>query len=210
MSGLWYVTFGDTITLLLSFFVMLSTFSSYSKEEFTEFAGAWAQMTNYSAFYGGKNDSKVPSPPRAVDWTAAGSEKPTEEEGKSTRNPRHSECLASMADAYHSRRVLHINSSRLFWGQGELLTPAGQLHLKLLANFIKSVPCHVIIGHSSAKHQSDSENLQRPWAVLNYLREAQPEIADRLSLTMAGADLSQQTNGESIMEITIVARRMAP
>ena len=43
---IWIVSFADMITLLLSFFVMLTTFSSYSKEDLSKFAGVWAQLAD--------------------------------------------------------------------------------------------------------------------------------------------------------------------
>jgi flagellar motor protein MotB len=149
--GLWYVSFADMITLLLSFFVMLTTFSSYSKEDLTKFAGVWAQLADYSVFSSKHgNEGLAPPAEHPVDFTQAGSEKPTGTEPRVVDDAGESQWVA-MADAYNRRRVLQIPSGRLFWGtgtQGTLLTPAGKAHLKMLASFLRQVPCQVLIGNS--------------------------------------------------------------
>ena len=74
--GLWYVSFADMITLLLSFFVMLTTFSSYSKEGMNKFAGTCAYIASYSLVAGRPEHSMVPTE-RAYEQVKEGSEKPT-------------------------------------------------------------------------------------------------------------------------------------
>ncbi len=128
--GLWYVSFSDMITLLLSFFVMLTTFSSYSKEDLSRFSGVWAQLADYSVFTGRHgNESLAPQPDRPYDYTMNGSEKPSGADHNTVESTGESQWLASMADAYSRRRVLHIPSRMLFWGkdtQGTTLMPAGK------------------------------------------------------------------------------------
>ena len=209
--GLWYVSFADMITLLLSFFVMLTTFSSYSKEDLSKFAGVWAQLADYSVFSGNHgNDGFVAPADRPVDFTQTGSEKPTGSDPRAMENPGESQWIA-MADAYNRRRVLQVPASRLFWGtgtQGTLLTPAGKTHLKMLASFIRQVPCQVLIANSissSILPSCKGQELDRPYALLEHLRNEEHIAPGRIGLKVSGSELADSSGQEGVMEITLLA-----
>ena len=214
--GLWYVSFADMITLLLSFFVMLTTFSSYSKEDLSKFSGIWAQMADYSVFAGKHgNEGLAPPAERPVDPTMAGSEKPTGAENHVVESTGESDWLSSAADAYNNRRVLRVSASRLFWGmgtQGTLLTPAGRAHLKKLCVFIRQVPCQVLIGNSISSgvlSKSKGQELDRPYAVMEYMRTDGKVPPERLALTMAGPEMADAADDEGIIEITLLSGGVA-
>jgi flagellar motor protein MotB len=209
--GLWYVSFADMITLLLSFFVMLTTFSSYSKEDLTKFAGVWAQLADYSVFSSvHSNEGLAPSSQRPVDFTQAGSEKPTESDPRVVQNTGESQWTA-IADAYSRRRVLQVPSSRLFWGTGTqctLLTPAGKAHLKMLSAFLRQVPCQVLIGNSIASGILPSckgQELDRSYALLEHLRNEEHVAPGRIGLKASGPELADSSGLEGVMEITLLA-----
>ena len=202
------------ITLLLSFFVMLTTFSSYSKEDLSKFAGVWVQMADYSVFSGVHGEGVAPPPQRPVDFTQRGSEKPTQTEPRIVEDPGESQWMASMADAYSRRRVLHIPASRLFWGmgtQGTLLTPAGKSHLKMLASFIRQVPCQVLIGNSIASGvlpNCGGQELDRPYALLEHLQRGK-HSAGRVGLKVCGPEIADGEGEEGVLEITLLAEGLA-
>ena len=87
--GDWIVTFSDCMTLLLCFFVLLLTFSSFDEVELQKLAGAFQCNTDESIFPNPRvsKDSVVPQRPREVDQTLKGSEMPTLSENRMTQNP---------------------------------------------------------------------------------------------------------------------------
>ena len=213
--GLWYVSFSDMITLMLSFFVMLTTFSSYSKEEMTQFAGIWASLADYSVLSGRLGREAVaPAANRVLDRTEKGSEKPagSASETNYVEDPLQSPWLAAMAQAYHNRRVLRIPTSRLFWGlasQGTMMTEAGSKHLKLLSAFLREVPCRILISDSISSKVLPSchgDELNRPYAVMEYLRTSGGVAPDRLGLAASGTELADRMGEDGVIEITLVSR----
>ena len=145
--GPWIVTFSDCMTLLLCFFVLLMTFSSFDDVAADRLSGLLPSMS-----FDGLSDSRrtiresvVPARPRGVDHTSQGSEMPTQHPPKRTENPQRPLEITSI-DAYRDRKVFHIPSPRLFWGNGPSLTPSGTQYLGMVASFMKMVPCQVIVG----------------------------------------------------------------
>lgn len=202
--GLWYVSFSDMITLLLSFFVILTSFSSFSKESLDKFSGACAYIANYSILPSRhiSQDSLAPVK-KYMDWTQQGSEKtPNEYELTNITKPKASEWLAGMSAAYHNRRVFCLPSSGLFWGKGASLIPAGKGHLDLMASYLKMMPCQVTIAQSSIDGDA-SAGVDRAWAILEYwttrgLKQEHMAIAAIDSAAARGA-------GQSVIEITVTA-----
>jgi chemotaxis protein MotB len=204
--GLWYISFSDMITLLLSFFVMLTTFSSFSKEVGTKFEGI-AEGINNSSLFTGNNpyNSVVPAPDRVVDWTNKGSEKPTDGGTENIHKPRSSFWEAN-ANAYRDRQVFIIPGSRLFWGKGNTLTYAGKELLNMLGEFLKAVPCQVVIreGYPEADDGADV-NLNRASAIVEYLTTKQSIASRRFSLSATNSAGARKL-GRPVVEIMLLAR----
>ena len=147
---------------------------------------------------------------RLTDFTQKGSEKPTDSDPVAVENAGASQWLASMADAYSRRRVLQIPSTRLFWGQGTVMTAAGRQHLRLLAAFIRQTPCQVLIGNSVSSDilsARKGQELDRPYAMLSYLRDQEHIPSGRLGLKDCSSELADSEGKEGIIEITLLAER---
>ncbi len=205
--GLWYISFSDMITLLLSFFVMLTTFSSFSKESLDKFSGAWAYIANYSVFpVKNINQDSLIENTRYIDWSPDGSEKPPADMGlDAIRRPRDSFWMENMANAYHDRRMFYIPSSRLFWGKGSSLIPAGKAHLDKIASFMKLVPCTMIVGESNSEELSmDGRAFERAWAIIEYVSARAGIGTERFSIASIGNAAAGQMD-QSVMEVTLMA-----
>jgi chemotaxis protein MotB len=149
--GDWIVTFSDCMTLLLCFFVLLLTFSSFEEIELGQFTGSFKSASHTSIFSTKREvkDSVVPPAERPADHTVAGSEKPTEAEIKSTRRTRKPLYVVS-SDAFSNRKTFHIPSGELFWANGTGLKRRGRKRLEMIADLIRKVPCEVVISESSS------------------------------------------------------------
>lgn len=205
--GLWYVSFSDMITLLLSFFVMLTTFSSFSKESLERFSGVWAYVNNYSIFSGRSlpQESVMPQE-KFIDRTVEGSEKPPADGGlEPNRRAKAQPWLAGTNQAYADERVFYVPSTRLFWGKGASMMEAGRKHLDLLAKYLRLVPCQVAVGESNPAGLGDVSDraLERSWTVIEYLVGTCGLERDRFSIAHAEESISRSLAGQPIVEITL-------
>jgi len=196
----WMVTFSDCMTLLLCFFVVLVTFSSFDEVELDKLGGAFPGLS-YEAVFPNKRtikDALIPPKETQVDFTPEGSEKPTGEVPKEIENPK-APGKALGAEAYRDLKVVSIPSARLFYARGSSLRPEGKELLKLIAGFVRSLPCKVIIG------ETGNVSLERPWAVVQHLMRTEKLPAEQLSISAGTAPSAQSAPGRPQTTITLVA-----
>ncbi|MHC4265501.1 MAG: flagellar motor protein MotB [Planctomycetota bacterium] len=163
----WMVTFSDCMTLLLTFFVLLLSFSTFEDKTFTNLkviystylpsVGLETRATNEAV--SGIQFIRIESEPDQ------GSEKPTDKR-KESGGLR----LTQPLDFYNYK-VFVIPSSEVFWGNGTAISVSGRETLSMMAEFLKGNPLRVVIGETDL----DKENrpldfgLSRAYAIINYL-----------------------------------------
>ncbi|MBS3734254.1 MAG: hypothetical protein KGY99_04935 [Phycisphaerae bacterium] len=166
-AGDWIVTFSDCMTLLLCFFVLLLTFSSFEEIEAKRLAGAFDYMTLHSVFPIKREipSSIVPPIPRQQDQVREGAETPQDADWDRIEIPEKLPEILAL-DAYKDRRVLSFRSSDMFWARGVTLTPEAENCLRMIATFVRQVPCRVVIRETSPQI-----GLGRAAAVARYLAD---------------------------------------
>jgi len=183
--GPWIVTFSDCMTLLLCFFVLLLTFSSFDEAAKAKLAGAF----NYRSFESifplehRPKESVTPSLERPVDRTQHGSEMPTDVETEMTKNPRKNHNPFG-DDAYRDRQTFRVPSDRLFVGRSTVPNESGRQYLDKVAAFVQHMPCRVVISETSEDPPSGPADLglQRSWAILHYFVHQKGLPASRFSV----------------------------
>src|SRR3989304_1899861 len=77
--GLWVVTFSDCMTNMLTFFLLLLTFSSFEETSYNQFKGAFRYEGSASIFPGAMEvpSSSIEPAPREADRTEEGSDAAT-------------------------------------------------------------------------------------------------------------------------------------
>ena len=204
----WMVTFSDCMTLLLTFFVLLLSFSSFDDRVFRRlkviYSRAFASIT---PVIGTDSDSLLLLPRvKYTDDLDQGSEKPTLEEGladgvmKETR----------LADL-HGAMAFRFPSKRLFWGAGTVLSAEGRGTMNTMASFLRRVPSRIIITENGPSNNSGSEyfGLPRAWAITEYLSAEQEIDSGRFNIAAAGAAMQQDPrkggpdSGQSESERTV-------
>jgi chemotaxis protein MotB len=182
----WMLTFSDCMTLLLTFFVLLITFSA---------PGSGPVISQTSAVFRrimpgfGRSDGRYRDAllnvlgvePAA--YVAGGSATPTSETtgwGNLTQD-------FSVRD-FSSRRVFLIPSKNIFWGKGTFVSLQGRGILQTMVDLLKRLPNRVIIseGGDGGPKDGDRLGLQRAWVVLEYLAARQHLGRDRFSLSVTG------------------------
>jgi len=204
-APLWMVTFSDCMNLLLTFFVLLVTFSSFGpiKEEgISYFGSAMRSAFGTPAGAGGGHDTSSMVPSNRVvgmDQPEYGSERPTDSPSSNTRSGSLNENL--QAADYRTHKVFLIPSRKVFLGRGKALSPDGRYFLAVMAAFLRKVPSSVVISENGpAKHTGDADlGLSRALTVLEHLVCAEGLGDERLSIAAESIAPPEDTGGSALV-----------
>jgi chemotaxis protein MotB len=195
----WMVTFSDCMTLLLTFFVLLISFSSFDDKVFKRMESALAEGLPSVGIKSISNDRAFEARPQIIYKKARdrGSEQPTPE-GKHESNPSQS---LDFSD-FQNQKVFVLPSERVFWGRGVLMSSHGQQVLADVAALLKATTNRIIVSEFDlAKEAEPDMGLRRAWYVMRYFVEEQGLDGTRFSLS------SNSTVGEEIVRKSHVFRR---
>ncbi|RKY24950.1 MAG: hypothetical protein DRP62_02505 [Planctomycetota bacterium] len=179
----WMVTFSDCMTLLLTFFVLLLSFSSFDDKVFRKLKVIFAEaLPSVSPETTRDKDAFLDTPQfmyqQEID---KGSEKPTLSSGTENNLKEDTKPVD-----FRNRKVFLIPSGRIFWGKGTVISFRGRRILSAMASFLKEAPNRIVISEN--KHSADNSEhlgLRRAWAVLNYLTSKQAVDKSRFSISAA-------------------------
>ncbi len=208
----WMVTFSDCMTLLLTFFVLLLTFSSFDDRVFRNLKVVYARaFTNVSLATRSDRDAVLDMPPvKVVVELDKGSETQTTTRGEQ-------ENLMRESDPVNLSRglALLISSKEIFWGQGAVLSSEGRKAMDLVGSFLIRAPSRVVISEIGVEDGRNSVHfgLPRAWAVMEYLT-AKPGLGrERFSISQASSlppgnsgTNSAGANSERKVEIVLLER----
>jgi hypothetical protein len=154
------------MSLLMAFFVMLSTFSSFGPAETAKLHRA-VKATLMSDYYGGWFRSQpygaVGPQSLAAGQLAKGSEKPTLEEGSG-----HSLLAESQPEDFRTRKIFVVESKDIFWGAGVTLSTNGRDYLDTLATFSRQVSDRLVISESGPGKDAEL-GLRRAIVIVKHL-----------------------------------------
>jgi chemotaxis protein MotB len=181
----WMVTFSDCMTLLLTFFVLLLSFSSFDDKVFPKMESAFNEgLSSIGIRTNRKDDAFMPTPRIMYDRDPdEGSEKPTVD-GQYQTNPKTS---LDFMD-FQNQKVFLVPSEDLFLGRGTRTSGSGRQMLTDVAALLKAVPNRVIVSeHALATDDTvaDEIGLTRAWTVAQFLTDGQGIEKTRLSITSA-------------------------
>ena len=185
----WMVTFSDCMTLLLTFFVLLLSFSSLDEKVFRKLRVIFMDALP------GTSQSKEPKRDAVLSTKqivmtpelGEGSERPTLLKGLN-ENVREE----TPAD-FRSRKVFSVSSEKVFWGNGALISAEGRRIITTMASFLEEVPSRVVICENGPAGKGGAEQLglSRAWAVLEYLTSSQNLDKNWFSIS-AASTLAQE------------------
>lgn len=185
----WMVTFSDCMTLLLTFFVLLLSFSSFDdKDHFRKMSSSIAYQFSFDKKDTIEQDSvsDVVPPIQKMHWS---SEKPTLDNEKQEGFKRKTE----PADFLRLNTFL-ISSDEVFWGTGSTLSSNGRKVLTDLSLFLKELPDYsAIISESGPQNTPEMQNMafDRVWAIYEYLKDEQGITQQQLSISSAGTAVKE-------------------
>jgi chemotaxis protein MotB len=185
----WMVTFSDCMTLLLTFFVLLLSFSSFDDKLFRKMEKALAEgLPSVGVSITRDRESFVSiSPVKHEEELEKGSEKSTLD-GQVEANPKDAVDLLEL----QNRKVFLIQSDKIFWGRGAEISLAGRQILSDFAAFLKTAPNRVVISENSPDpHGGDKTSLnmglERSWSAMEYLTAKQG--LDKMQFSISAASM---------------------
>lgn len=178
----WMVTFCDCMTLLLTFFVLLLSFSSFDDAAMSRVQQSIGFGMKAASTQRGNINSSL-----AKKKTIVKTEIITE--GSVTPTPPTDKQLGSIAKnrrltEYERQKVFSIASNKIFVGNAAAINPANKKILEYFVVFLKAVPSRVVITEFDPENpdKSDRVSIQRAWALMNYFIESKV-AADRFSIS---------------------------
>ena len=199
-APLWIISFADMISLLMAFFVMLSTFSGFGAAGSKELKRA-AKIALSANYYGGwYRDPPLSSMARHMrtsGQTQKGSEKPTLEESQGTG------LLAETEPAgFENRKIFLIESQKVFWAAGTTLSKDGREFLDLFASFVSMMPDKIAISESGPGPDGEL-GINRAIAVMTYLN-SKGISKNRFSIGAKGMLPDNNFSAQRMLEITLL------
>ena len=211
--GAWIVTFSDCMTLLLCFFVLLMTFSSFDDVELRRMKGIFDTRSFSSVFPIRQQvkDSLIDPPDRPIDHTKDGSDTPTRREPTKTANPEQHKAIPN-DDAHRDCRIVRIPSEEMFHGQGYQLSGTGKRLLGLIGNFLRRERCWVIVAESAsdaAANPAAGRDLgaRRAWAILDHLSSEKGLVREEMSISTRLIGDTPFTGRGRMVEISLMSPR---
>lgn len=204
----WMVTFSDCMTLLLTFFVLLLSFSSFDNKDVRRtlviLAKGMPSAVGRSTAW--ERDAFLTIEQiKPIEEPMEGSEKPTLD-GQNEGTPREDIDLLG----FHNRRVFLTSSDKIFWGRGTRISSEGRQILSDMASLLRTVPNRIVISESRQADDKSSENvgLHRAWSVAEYLATKgidQTRFSISAASTVPKEDLPKP-EANRMLEITILER----
>jgi len=181
----WMVTFSDCMTLLLTFFVLLLSFSTFDNKAFPRMESAFNKaFPSIGLRLRQTGDAFMPPVQIQHDrGPEEGSEKPTVD-GQYESSPSMSLDFADFQD----QKVFLVPSDDVFLGRGIRTSNHGRRMLTDVAVLLKAVPNRVIVSEhvlEAGEDNTDEIGLNRAWTIAQFLTDGQGIAKTRMSITSA-------------------------
>ncbi len=170
----WMVTFSDCMTLLLTFFVLLLSFSSFDDNIFEELSTVFFKgRPSVGDGQESPEDRSSLLPTRQIDASqnvAKGSEKSSLATGLDGGVQEETESVD-----FHRQKVFLISSKTIFWGKSSVISSEGRNIMATMASFLRQVPSRVVVSENGPVDDENSRQfgLSRAWVVVEYLTTKQ-------------------------------------
>lgn len=165
-APLWMISFADMASLLMAFFVMLTTFSSFGPKEAIKLRQV-IDSTLASNLYGGWHKAQqlgqMGHQMVASGQGEKGSEKPTLEEITGPGG-----LIETQTKDFRSQKVFIIESEKAFWGSGIAFSAEGREFLDSLALLLTKVTGRIAVSEVGPENNADT-GINRAIAVIEYI-----------------------------------------
>jgi chemotaxis protein MotB len=188
----WMVTFSDCMTLLLTFFVLLLSFSSFDDVgEIAQLGSVFAEEFSIDTKITRERDALLLAMLNGRELKK-GSEKPVLEAVAGDHSKKE-----TLSTEHRHRKIFLLSSDKIFWGKGAALSSSGKIILSDMASFLKDMPNRIVVSENGRRMENGDEalGLQRAWAVIDYLSTVGALDKQRISLSAAGTVVKEENAG---------------
>jgi chemotaxis protein MotB len=195
----WMLTFSDCMTLLLTFFVLLTSFASFDDQTIPELSSAFSRAIPGVGLLG-KNVEKTMIEKEinlANTLQDKGSETRTQAKVKTKNYMREKKPLD-----FRNLKVFVIDSEKIFWGQGLALTQQGQEAMKMLEKFFQNTPGRIVISENGPGSNT-ALGLERAMTIADYFAAGK---IDKKRLNVSASPTTKETSSARQLEITLLER----
>jgi chemotaxis protein MotB len=212
-APLWMVTFSDCMNLLLTFFVLLVTFTSFDTKVLNKMETVFRQ--NFPTFMSQTNkepkDAIIPTTLLvSVERYEKGSETPT-----LTNGPESNSKKETPHNELRNGKVFLIPSKSIFLGKGTVISPQGKNFFSTMALFLKEVSGRVVISEHGSDTTDNNLGFDRAWAAVDYLTKNLGLNKNKFSISAASIQPENSFNNsvnekenetERTLEIVLLER----
>lgn len=180
----WMLTYSDCMTLLLTFFVMLITFSSFDDKVYRRMESVFSEGLNSLGLRPVRDNRALQNVSHIFhhENIREGSEQPTVD-GKYDANPSQSLDFMDFQD----QKVFVLPSDRVFWGRGVRVSPFGSQILSDIAELLQATSERIVISeHAVDNHEDADLGLRRAWQITKFLTEQNVLDRARFSISSTG------------------------
>jgi hypothetical protein len=165
-APLWMISFADMASLLMAFFVMLTTFSSFGPKEsikLRQVINATLAPDLYGGWLRDKPLGQMGHQMPASSQGIKGSEKPTLEEPSGVGG-----LIETKNKEFRNQKVFIIESEKAFLGSGTAISAEGREFLDPLALLLIKMPGRIAVSEVGPGNKPDT-GINRAVAVVEYL-----------------------------------------
>jgi len=201
----WMVTFSDCMTLLLTFFVLLLSFSEFGPDDLPSIGKVMAEAMPSTGIVTRSDKSSTMKNIhfQQVEKIVDGTETKTDSKDKNNNNYMKEKKPLD----FRNLKVFSIASNKVFWGSGTALTKDGQMILDSLSKYIHKIPSRVVISENGP---GPNKNLgfTRALSIIKYMSESGGIDKDCLSLSASCTVVKKNSSAKRMVEITLLDRNV--
>ncbi len=208
-APLWMISFADMMSLLMAFFLMLTTFSSFGPKEENQLRSAiFVALSPFGGLFGhGVFESSGDDMSRGFNpggGSGESSEKRTFDLGDLTK--KRGSLRPTNAPDFRTHKVFTAESRDMYWSTGVSLSTQGRAFLDLVAAYAKRLTGPLVISESAAT--PDDLGIQRAIAAVRYLVDhGVPE--ESINIAPAAVETTP-ADVHRRLQVTFLAEALAP
>jgi flagellar motor protein MotB len=198
-APLWIISFADMVSLLMAFFIMLSSFSSVGDKEAMELKQVMkTALAPYGGFFQARHQPGLVPMPEAKGQADLGSEKPTLENATNNKSLKE-----TRNDNFKTDKVFLVESSKIFWADGVALSGEGKKFLDAIALFTNQTPGRLIISEDGPFLKHDDLGIFRAIVATEYLC-GKGVLKNRCNIAPKPTSKTEDLNTKRMLEITFL------
>jgi chemotaxis protein MotB len=200
----WMVTFSDCMTLLLTFFVLLLSFSTFGPDKLTDLGKIFREAMPASGVAKPSSESTVWESVQFqnVEKLAEGTEARSDSEDKND-----SYMIEKKPLDFRNLKVFSIPSDKVFWGNGTAITKDAKEMLDSLAKYINRMPSRLVVSENGPG-TNQNIGFARALTIIKYMSENGGVKEDRIGISASSTVIKKRLQGQRMVEITLLDRNV--